>query len=504
MHPRTAILCFTPLSAVIASGAFAQRPSQLGAPSRPEPTQTLVELFNQQDAIQRQTFLESTPLSERILLDVGGSFRFGQNYIDDAFGNTSQLQQYDSRWYARAELDGVHRFYGRLRLWYNVWESDDGASAPPNEDGWTVPIGELYWYELDLGGAMANSGKRRSDLDLKLRGGRQYIVWGQGLTLSTYMYAGTFDWTIGQINIQGLAGVTAGNDTVDFDTSRPGYDTDTDRAYYGLKAEWRRGQDLVPYCFALLQQDGNAGQTDVLLDGLAPGGGGYPTEFDYESQYYGIGATGSLGRSWQWRAEAVYETGTTLSSSISPTGDVLPQVEDDISAWAGVVGLQRAFDDRAQTRFDLQSIVGSGDAGRLDSGNTLGGPQPGQVDKEFNSNGFLYTGYVLSPSPANLWINSVGLSGNWLSQWRAFRDMRFGLTGFTYLRLDPEAPITAFVDKGGSNWVGWELDASIDWRIMSDVNLQFLYGAFFPNDEIFPDNQDDARHFIYGGVTYAF
>lgn len=499
MTARITMLAPASLSAVVATAAYAQLPPA----ARPEPTQALVELFNQQDAIQRQEFLAGTPISERVLLDVGGSFRFGFNYIDDTFGNTSQLQQYDSRWYARAELDGVHRFYGRIRLWYNEWDSNN-VPAPPNEDGWTVPIGELYWYELDLGGAMVNGGGKRSDLDLKLRGGRQYIVWGQGLTLSTYMYAGTFDWNIGQVNIQGLAGVTSGNDTIDYDTSRPGYDTDTDRAYYGLKAEWRRGQDLVPYCFALLQQDGNAGQTDDLLEGFAPGGGGYPTEFDYESQYYGLGATGSLGRNWQWRAEGVYETGTTLSSSISPSGAVLPQVEDDISAWAGVVGLQRGFDDRAQTRFDLQAILGSGDAGRLDSGNTFGGPQPGQVDKEFNSNGFLYTGYVFAPSPANLWTNSLGLSGNWLSQWRAFRDMRLGVTGFTYMRLDSEAPITAFVDKGGSSWVGWELDASIDWRILSDVNLQVLYGAFFPNEEIFPDNQEDLRQFIYGGVTYAF
>ena len=36
------------------------------------------------------------------------------------------------------------------------------------------------------------------------------------------------------------------------------------------------------------------------------------------------------------------------------------------------------------------------------------------------------------------------------------------------------------------------------------MNLQFLYGAFFPNEEIFPDNQEDLRQFIYGGVTYAF
>ncbi len=487
------------LAASIPSWVAGAAHAQVPPAARPQATQALVELFNQQDAMQRMEFMAGTPISERLLLDVGGSFRYAFNYIDDPFGNTSELQQLDSRWYARAELDGVHRFYGRLRLWFNEWDSNNIA-APPNEDGWTVPIGELYWYELDLGGAMVNAGKKRSDLDLKIRAGRQYIVWGQGLTLSTYMYAATCEWNIGSLNILGLAGITSGNDTIDFDTSRPGYDSDTDRNYYGLKAEWRRGPDFVPYAYALLQQDGNAGQEDDLPIGI----GGFPTEFNYESQYYGVGATGSLGRQWQWRAEGVYESGTTLSSSISPEGLPLDQVTDDVTAWAGVVGLQRAFDDASDTRFDLQQIIGSGNAERLDSGNTFGGAPPGDVDTEFNANGFLYSGYVLAPSPANLWINSVGLSGNWLRQWRAFRDMRLGVTAFTYMRLDSDAPITVFVDKGGESFVGWEVDASIDWQLMSDVNAQFLYGAFFPNESIFPDNQEGLRQYIYGGVTYGF
>ena len=68
MHARTAILVFAPLTAAVASGAFAQGPPA----ARPEPTQALVELFNQQDALQRQEFLAGTPISERLLLDVGG------------------------------------------------------------------------------------------------------------------------------------------------------------------------------------------------------------------------------------------------------------------------------------------------------------------------------------------------------------------------------------------------------------------------------------------------
>ena len=78
----------------------------------------------------------------------------------------------------------------------------------------------------------------------------------------------------------------------------------------------------------------------------------------------------------------------------------------------------------------------------------------------------------------------------------AMADIKFGVAA------EPYPPFSS-KDASGK-WVGWEIDASIDWRILSDVNLQFLYGAFFPNEEIFPDNQDDLRQFVYGGVTYAF
>ena len=37
--------------------------------------------------------------------------------------HSASMRQYDTRLYLRAELDGAHRFYGRLRFEYNDWNS---------------------------------------------------------------------------------------------------------------------------------------------------------------------------------------------------------------------------------------------------------------------------------------------------------------------------------------------------------------------------------------------
>ena len=47
------------------------------------------------------------------------------------------------------------------------------------------------------------------------------------------------------------------------------------------------------------------------------------------------------------------------------------------------------------------------------------------------------------------------------------------------------------------------MDWKIDWRIMTDVNFNFRYGVFFPGSAM-PNGFDDIRHFVYGGLSYAF
>ncbi len=77
------------------------------------------------DSMYRLTIPSDQPIAERLLLDFGGTYRFGFYTIDSPSGRTRILRQSDARLYLRAELDGTHRFFGRLRFLYNDWNTGD-------------------------------------------------------------------------------------------------------------------------------------------------------------------------------------------------------------------------------------------------------------------------------------------------------------------------------------------------------------------------------------------
>ena len=62
---------------------------------------------------------------------------------------------------------------------------------------------------------------------------------------------------------------------------------------------------------------------------------------------------------------------------------------------------------------------------------------------------------------------------------------------------------TNSISTTDDRWIGWEMDWKLDWRIMTDVNFNLRYGVFFPGDAM-PVGLDDARHFVYGGISYSF
>jgi hypothetical protein len=114
------------------------------------------------------------------------------------------------------------------------------------------------------------------------------------------------------------------------------------------------------------------------------------------------------------------------------------------------------------------------------------------------------TGLALAPEPANLFCPSLGASSNLLPTSDLFSELRLGVTGYLFTRLQADAPISVQTRLTGSNLVGGEVDATLDWRISSDVNLNLRYGLFMPNSSVFFQGEGKARDFMYAGVTYAF
>ncbi len=462
--------------------------------------------LDSEDAQYRQDYFRETPISERLLLDAGGTFRIAFNIIQNSLSQSQYLTTPDLRLFLRAELDGAFRFFGRLRFLDNIWDTNGTRYLPLDspERGWQDPIGEIYWAEFDLAGLTRSQGSTAPpDFNIIVRGGRNYVIWGQGLVLSNYMYALKAEMTIGDLGLEGMCALTAnGQDTVDWDTSRPGYDSNTARLYSGMKIDWSGIAGHKPYVYALWQQDNNGGQLSTLGTPAFP----IPTRFNYNSGYLGGGSTGSLGPDLVYRAEMAWEFGSTLSDPLDPTSPTLarPQIYDSISALAGIGGLTYLMRDEGDTRIDAALMAGSGDPHRLDSATTFGGIAPGHTDHSFNSLGYVNTGFALSPNLANLFCPSLGWSSNLLPSVSWARNLRLGITGYLDLRIDNQAPLNILTRPGGSNLVGGEIDSTLDWRIMSDINFNIRYGVFIPNSSVFFQAQGSLRQFFYVGVTYAF
>jgi hypothetical protein len=329
--------------------------------------------------------------------------------------------------------------------------------------------------------------------------GRDLATWGNGLTLSEEIDGGVVDLQYESVAMQLLAGVTP-LDTVDFDSSRPNFDDHTKRGFFGALLSTHAGTHR-PFIYALAQRDYNDTSGLISING---GTDVAPTDFDYNSNYFGFGSTGALTDRLAYGVEAVYETGNTLSSSVSldPSGALVPisQSRDDISAWGVDVQLDYLLPDRRRTRISGEVLVTSGDSDRLMTTNTVGGNTAGTKDQAFNAFGLVNTGLAFAPSPSNITALRGGVSTYPVPEFRAMRELQLGMDFFIFAKTlvhgAIDEPTTA------DRILGCEPDIYLTWQMTSDVVLSVRYGAFIPGTAIVTDEK--IRQFFYSGVTFAF
>jgi len=434
------------------------------------------------DAGDRLALPPDAAISERALLDWGGSLGFAAWSIDDEESESHVLRQTDARAWVRAELDGCHRFFARLQLQYDDWNTGDDFDG--QGDDLREPVGERWWYEYD-------------DTRWRTRIGKQFVELGNGVALSQTLIAARVEATFAGWTAGLLAADTPANDFVDFDASRPSFDTNTKRRFLGAFVE-RHDSDVVNFAHVLVQKDRNDRDEALFLDGL---GQLYPTEFEYDSVYWGVGARGPFGAVASWRAEVDLETGRALSSPVTAAGTPGPQTEEDIFGWAVAAGVSWPCDDPRRTRLDGDLIVASGDDDRLDSADTFGGNLSGTDDRGWNGFGYLDTGLALSPDPGNLATLRFGVETSPLQHDAQWERLRAVAALYFFAKLDPDAPLN--VPTVDERFVGAELDVGFDWNFTSDVTFSFRYGAFMPGAAM-PAGEDGTRQLWYGGVTYAF
>jgi hypothetical protein len=448
------------------------------------------QLERQLEQIRRDTRLQvvgDVPAAQRALVDYGAYFTAGYLSLEDSIGDTHILRQYDLVPYGRVNFDGVHDFYLRGRFAYRDFHSGDSFDG--DDDGFEGELEEGY-YRFDLSRYFAAYGGKAWDDQFAVTAGRQFTEWATGLTLSQYADGVNIDADFGNLGVRLLAGLTV-PDTVDFDTSRPDFDDDTSRAFFGGMASLRLGKHR-PFAYALVQRDEN--DDDPLAVGPIQ------TRFGYDSYYVGIGSTGALTDRLIYGAELVYEGGEGLSNSFdNETFDPVAQSEEDINAWAAQLTLDYVPPDRFRSRFGAGVILASGDDDRGRTSDTFAGNASGTDDNAFNALGLLDTGLAFAPEISNIVIVRGTASAYPFPNGGAFREFQCGVDLFAYGKMLHDAPI----DEPTRNdvFLGIEPDLFVNWSIVEDVILSVRYGVFFPGEAI-PDR--DPRQFLYAAITYSF
>ena len=454
--------------------------------------------------VQRDTQAQvdaAVPLSSSALVDYGAYATFNYLSFDDATHNNHGLVEPELVLYGQVNLDAANEVYARARgeyLNYNPGDSPDGR--PNRVDG----VVEEAWYGLKLAGRAQGSGAGGPAGGLTVRAGRQFVDWGQRLTLDQYADGVSATVNAGRVSVDLLACVTI-RQTVDFDVSRPDLDVSTERGFYGAKVTVPVGT-ANPYAYFLNQRDYNRPQP---LDAHV-----YPTRYRYESYYAGLGVGGPVGDRFLYAAEGCFEGGRGLGNSYDPTtNEPVAQTADPIEAYAANARVDYLPGDDHRSRLSVEGVIASGDRDRITTSATFGGNRPHTGDHAFNALGDTDTGLAFGASLSNVMAIRVsgstypfatgGDDGGSGGRHRGgpLAELQVGADLFVFGKTTVHAPIDEPTLANG--YLGVEPDLFLNWRPADDLTVLVRYGLFFPGSAIPSGQPNFVRQFLYAGVTYA-
>jgi hypothetical protein len=432
---------------------------------------------------------DQLPLSQRALIDYGAYATYSYLSFDDATHNNHGLNEFELVGYGRVNLDAANELYVRGRgNYYDYNPGDDPDGRPNHIDG----VVEEAWYRFDLAGLAADQHQPKGPFDVDVKGGRQFVDWGIGLTLDQYADGISAEVKSRAVTVDLLACVTI-RQTVDFDTSRPDLDVSTERGFYGVRVGTTVGR-ANPYAYILDQRDYNRPEAiDAHI---------YPTRYRYESYYAGLGVGGPVRDQFDYAVEGCFEGGRSLSNSYNPvTNRPVTQTGDPIEAYAAKGRLDYLPGDDHRSRATVEGIIASGDRDRLNTSATFGGNRPHSGDHAFNALGDSDTGLAFAAPVSNLTMVRLGASTYPVLGQGPFHDLQAGVDVFIFGKTLVHAPIDEpTLDKW---YVGFEPDLFVNWRPADDVTVLLRYGLFVPGSAIPSGQPNFLRQFLYAGVTYA-
>jgi hypothetical protein len=449
--------------------------------------------YAQESEIKRRIQAESAPapefpqVVEKFYLDYGAWLRYEGTHFDD-FGadpkKRSLRVEYVSAW-AEAVLNETHRFY--LRALAMNLDYSKGDQYGKDDDRFYSPRLDLGFYEFRTRpGAKSLSGLSA----FSLRIGRQYLRVGSGLA-----YHKVNDGLLASARLRPLSLEAFWSTSIrsedDIDRSRPDL-SHSHRDFCGLTAKLKMANVCEPYAFAVFQRDKNGEHPD---DPSA--------NYIFDSDYYGVGASGSVISKLNYSVEWIWERGRRCPNQ--PVGPLSPE---RIVAEAAAVKLEYLPSVWCRPIIAAEYLYSSGDPDRYSATDTQGGNTDGTLDRAFLGFGFVDAGYVLYPIVTNLHVYKLSGSIVPLQEKEFCRELRTGVALIWFSKDEREGAISdTRADWGvaGRGAVGFEFDLFATYKIFSDLSGTLRYGRFFPGST-YPDSpyNREPRDYFSFFLLYSF
>jgi len=317
---------------------------------------------------------------------------------------------------------------------------------------------------------------------LVLQVGRRFYQVGQGIAYSNVNDGVELMASFATWSLMGFVSRTLPHED-NVDLSVPG-GKKSGRTFYGVEGKYLGIPNHGVYGYVLFQRDDHDENPDDLT-----------RDYDYNSEYVGLGSEGKLFANLRYAAEIILETGDSLTSPA-------PQQTGDITAWA--LDASVTYDVQLPTQPTIygEYTFASGDSDRVNVTNTVNGNASGK-DTNFLYFGYLPTGYALAPRVSNLRILKLGMALKPLERIRRFRDLTCSVDFYRFMKEEPSGGVSDLEATDADHDLGWEVDVTLSWQILSDLGLAIEYGRFHPGDA-YPRATNVAAEYFSVSVTSTF
>lgn len=390
-----------------------------------------------------------------------------------------------------SEDDLSRTSWGDLRCWGRfIYRTEEMAKEKQQhsfyirlKDVYTARSGVAPGERFDNRGPLLDQAYGTIDLrPWKVEAGRRYFNIGRGISYSGVHDGIQINYLKPGWNIGFFLSRTQPNES-NIDTSVPGYEKGSLRYFSGLGVGYAGIKGHQIYGYVVAEQDRSREKPEDI-----------DQDYNYNAEYYGLGAKGQWNRHWPYWVEVIRETGKSREDSAA--------VKSDIRSWAMDAEQKYLTLWRSGLALSAEYAVGSGDSDRASVTDTVGGNWEGR-DRNFLYFGYLPTGIALAPRLSNIRMARLGADVNPFYFMKALQKMALGIDYYRYWKDRTAGGIYDSDATVDARSVGHEIDLRLDWRVRSWVLWSAEWGHFM-SGKAYPDSQSTSTDVFSSSLTVIF